>query len=163
LSLHRASVDWRLEGDFAARRYSRAHTLSFDGVEVRGGAAAAVVGPRYAVERSVDPEQMFTASVSACHMLWFLDFAARAGFVAASYHDDAEGLLGVGPDGRQMVTRVWLKPRVRFEGDRTPTEGELAALHDKAHDACFIANSVRTEVLVEPVAAVAAAPNPAPP
>jgi organic hydroperoxide reductase OsmC/OhrA len=130
---------------------------------VRGGAAAAVVGPRYAVERSVDPEQMFTASLAACHMLWFLDFAARAGFVAADYHDEAEGLLEAGPDRRQMVTRVRLRPIVTFEGDRRPSQVQLAELHEKAHEACFIANSVKTEVLVEPGTAQGAARSPASP
>ena len=97
MSTYRATVDWRCDGDFATRRYSRGHTLSFDhGLTVPGTAGPANVNPRYAVEGALDPEQAFTASIAACHMLWFLDVAARAGFVVEAYNDVAEGTLAVG-------------------------------------------------------------------
>jgi organic hydroperoxide reductase OsmC/OhrA len=151
LSTYRATVDWRCEGDFATRRYSRGHTLSFDGgLTVPGTAGPANVNPRYAVEGAVDPEQAFTASIAACHMLWFLDVAARAGFVVESYADEAEGTLAKGPSGKQVMTRVVLRPKIVFAGECQPSPAELAALHHTAHEACFIANSVKSEIVIEP-------------
>lgn len=150
MSTYRAIVDWRCEGDFASRRYSRVHTLSFDGgLTVAGTAGPANVNPRYSMEGALDPEQAFVASLAACHMLWFLDIAARAGFVIESYRDEAEGTLAAGSDGRQMMTRVVLRPKIAFTGDRQPTAEELAQLHHRAHEECFIANSVKSEVVVE--------------
>jgi organic hydroperoxide reductase OsmC/OhrA len=151
LSLHRARVEWRCEGDFPSRRYSRAHTLSFDeGLVVPGTAAPSNVNPRYAARGALDPEQAFTAALSACHMLWFLDLAARAGFSIEEYRDDAEGTLGADASGARLMTRVVLRPRVAFVGAARPTVEELIALHERAHEACFIANSVKTEVIIEP-------------
>jgi organic hydroperoxide reductase OsmC/OhrA len=151
LSRYRATVDWRLEGDFAGRRYSRAHRIEFDhGLVVPGTAGPGNVNPRYGRPDAMDPEQAFVASLSACHMLWFLDFAARAGFVAEAYRDEAEGTLADGPEGRAMMTRVVLRPKVEFGGDRRPSAAELADLHHQAHQACFIANSVKSQVVIEP-------------
>jgi organic hydroperoxide reductase OsmC/OhrA len=151
MSAYRATVDWRLDGDFASRRYSRVHQISFEGgASVLGTAGPANVNARYSRPDAMDPEQAFVASISACHMLWFLDFAARAGFVAERYRDEAEGTLAAGPEGREMVTRVVLRPLVAFTGARRPTPDELAHLHHQAHDACFIANSVKSEVVIEP-------------
>jgi organic hydroperoxide reductase OsmC/OhrA len=151
LSTYKATVDWRLEGDFPRRRYSRAHTLTFSGgLTVPGSASPHIVPAPFSREDAIDPEAAFTASLSACHMLWFLDLAARSGFTAASYHDEAEGVLAANAEGKQAMTRVTLRPAVTFEGDRRPTPAELAALHHAAHEACFIANSVKTDVVVEP-------------
>jgi organic hydroperoxide reductase OsmC/OhrA len=151
LSTYTATVNWRCDGDFAARRYSRGHTLSFDGaLSVPGTAGPANVNPRYAVEGALDPEQAFTASIAACHMLWFLDVAARAGFLVESYVDQAEGTLAVGAAGKQVMTRVVLRPKIVFSAARLPTPQELEALHHKAHEECFIANSVKTEIVIEP-------------
>jgi organic hydroperoxide reductase OsmC/OhrA len=150
MSTYRATVDWRLDGDFASRRYSRVHTLRFEaGLTVPGTAGPENVNPRYGRPDALDPEQAFTASISACHMLWFLDFAARGGFLVAAYHDEAEGTLAAGPEGRQTMTRVVLRPRIEFAGERRPTPAELAELHHQAHEACFIANSVKSEVVIE--------------
>jgi len=149
LSTYRASVDWRCEGDFARRRYSRVHKIEFDGgLVVAGTAGPANVNPRYSMEGAMDPEQAFVASISACHMLWFLDIAARAGFVAETYRDEAEGTLAPGPDGKQVMTRVVLRPRIAWT-DRAPSADELADLHHRAHEECFIANSVKSEVVIE--------------
>jgi organic hydroperoxide reductase OsmC/OhrA len=151
LSTHRATVDWRLEGDFASRRYSRVHTLGFDaGLTVPGTAGPANVNPRFGRADALDPEQAFVASLSSCHMLWFLDVAAQAGFVVGAYRDEAEGVLEPGPDGKVMMTRVTLRPRAEFTGDRRPTAADLAHLHHRAHEECFIANSVKSEVVIEP-------------
>ena len=150
MSTYVAKVDWRCDGDFASRRYSRGHTLSFDhGLTVPGTAGPANVNPRYAVEGALDPEQAFTASIAACHMLWFLDVAARAGFVVESYADAAEGALAAGPSGKQVMTRVVLRPKIVFTGARQPSPAELAALHNEAHEECFIANSVTSEIVIE--------------
>jgi organic hydroperoxide reductase OsmC/OhrA len=149
LSTYRASVDWRCEGDFASRRYSRVHRISFDGgLSVPGTAGPANVNPRYSMDGAMDPEQAFVAAISACHMLWFLDIAARAGFVAQTYRDAAEGTLAPGEDGRQQMTRVVLSPRIEWSG-RAPTPEELAGLHHRAHQECFIANSVKSDVVIE--------------
>lgn len=149
MSTYRATVDWRCDGDFASRRYSRVHQIGFDGgLTVPGTAGPANVNPRYSMEAAMDPEQAFVAALSACHMLWFLDIAARAGFVAESYRDEAEGTLAAGTDGRQQMTRVSLRPRIAWSG-RGPTPEELADLHHRAHEACFIANSVKSEVVIE--------------
>jgi organic hydroperoxide reductase OsmC/OhrA len=152
LSGYRATIDWRRDGDFATRRYSRVHSLSFDGgLTVPGTAGPANVNPRYSREGALDPEQAFVASLSACHMLWFLDIAAHAGFLVEAYRDEAEGALAEGAGGRQMMTRVVLRPQVTFTGERRPTPDEVADLHHQAHEACFIANSVKSEVVIEPL------------
>ncbi len=151
MSLHKASVRWTLEGgDFLARRYSRLHTLSFgEGVTVPGSPSPEVVPSPWSSPAAVNPEAAFIASLSACHMLWFLDLAAQAGFVVASYDDDAEGTLGRSAPGRMAMTRVALRPAIVFSGDRRPSAAEIDALHHEAHERCFIANSVKTEVVVE--------------
>jgi organic hydroperoxide reductase OsmC/OhrA len=99
---------------------------------------------------AVDPEEAFVASLSSCHMLFFVDFARRAGFVVDSYVDEAEGVLEKRADGKMWMSRVMLHPRVEFSGEKRPSEAELADLHHRAHEECFIANSVRAEVIVEP-------------
>ena len=152
MATYRARIDWRLgEGeDFLRGRYSRGHTLTFDGgLTVPGSSSPHVVPLPWSVEAAADPEELFTASLSNCHMLWFLHKAREAGFAAASYVDEAEGVMGQNAAGQQVMTRVTLRPRVEWAGD-TPDPARLQALHHAAHDACFIANSVKTEVVVEP-------------
>ncbi|MEO8812143.1 MAG: OsmC family protein [Caulobacteraceae bacterium] len=151
MSDHRASVEWRLGAgeDFLRRRYSRAHTLRFaGGASVAGSPSPSIVPAPWSRPDAVDPEAAFTAALSACHMLWFLDLAARAGFVVSSYVDEAAGTLGKNAAGKTAMSRVALRPAVVFTGKR-PTVEELAALHRRAHEDCFIANSVTTEVVVE--------------
>ncbi len=151
MTAHRATIRWSHDGaDFLKRRYSRVHSVDFGhGIEVVGSAATGVVPKPFAIDEAVDPEAMLTASLSACHMLTFLDIAARAGFQVGDYRDEAEGALGKLASGRYAITRVTLRPRITFTGDRTPTAEELADLHHKAHEACFISNSVTTDVVVE--------------
>ncbi len=153
MSVHRATVEWSLDdGDFLKRRFSRAHMLSFEGgVSVPGTPSPHIVPTPWSRADAVDPEAMFTAALSACHMLWFLDLAARAGFVVSSYRDSAEGDLGKNAAGRMAMTRVVLRPAIDFVGEIRPASDEIAALHDAAHQACFIANSVTTEVVVAEV------------
>jgi organic hydroperoxide reductase OsmC/OhrA len=151
LSLHRATIRWTADGgDFSKRRYSRVHTVAFDhAIEVIGSASTSVVPKPFAIDEAVDPEAMLTASLSACHMLTFLDVAARAGFEVSAYRDEAEGKLGKMASGKIGVPRVVLHPRITFVGDKQPTPEDLARLHHQAHEGCFIANSVTTEVVVE--------------
>ena len=152
MSSYAATISWsRGEAeDFAGGRFSRAHQWAFDGgAVVPASASPHIVPAPWSDERGVDPEEAFVASLSSCHMLFYIDFARRAGFVVDTYVDEAEGVLGKGPDGRQAMTRVTLRPRVRWSGDRQPNEADVADLHHRAHEACFIANSVKTEVVVE--------------
>jgi organic hydroperoxide reductase OsmC/OhrA len=151
VSSHAATVAWKLDGgDFLKRRYSRVHRLIFgDGVEIAGSASPSVVPLPFSSHAAVDPEAAFTAALSACHMLWFLDHAARAGLVVGAYEDHAVGALGRGADGRMAMVEVILRPAISFTGEKTPTPAEIEALHAAAHHDCFIANSVSTKVMVQ--------------
>ncbi|MGQ0559976.1 MAG: OsmC family protein [Sphingosinicella sp.] len=152
MSRHVATIEWHREGDFAAGRYSRRHSWRFDGgLEVAGSASPQVVPPPASDPAAVDPEEALVASAASCHMLWFLDLARQAGHVVESYADDAEGTLGRRDDGRIAITRIVLRPRVAFADD-LPSDEAIARLHEEAHARCFIANSLNSEMLVEPVA-----------
>jgi organic hydroperoxide reductase OsmC/OhrA len=150
---HRAEITWtRGDAAFTDQKYSRGHRWSFDGgLEVPASASPSVVPLPMSVAEAVDPEEAFVASLSSCHMLWFLAIAARRGFVVESYRDPAVGTLGKDGSGRLAMTRVTLRPEARFTGDRRPTDGEVSEMHHHAHEECFIARSVRTEVRCEPV------------
>ena len=103
------------------------------------------------VAAAVDPEEAFVASLSSCHMLWFLSIAAKRALLVDSYRDEAAGKMGKDQSGKVAVTRVTLRPEVHFGGDKQPTADEVVAMHHEAHEKCFIANSVKTDVRVEPV------------
>jgi organic hydroperoxide reductase OsmC/OhrA len=151
MSTYTATIRWSRtgDGDFVKGQYSRAHEWAFDGGHVmKASASPHVVPAPWSDPEGVDPEEAFVASLSSCHMLFFLDFARRAGFVIDAYVDEAEGVLDKRPDGRMAMTRVILRPRVTW-ADQQPDEAALADLHHRAHEACFIANSVTTEVVVE--------------
>ena len=149
---YRAEVIWeRGTQDFASRRYSRAHRWRFDGgAEVPASASPHIVPLPYSDPAGVDPEEAFIASLSSCHMLFFLQFAAEAGLVVDRYRDEAVGTLAGSAGGRHVMTRVVLRPAVTFSGARRPVAAEIEALHHRAHEECFIANSVKTEVACEP-------------
>jgi organic hydroperoxide reductase OsmC/OhrA len=147
-----AKISW-LRGDasFIDNRYSRAHSWQFDGgVEVPASSSPHVVPVPMSVEAAVDPEEAFIASLASCHMLWFLSLAAAQRFCVDSYVDAAVGVLGKNAAGKVAMTTVTLKPRVKFCGEVRPTPIAFEALHHKAHEKCFIANSVTTEVRCEP-------------
>ena len=151
MSTYTATIRWSRsgDGDFTKGQYSRAHEWAFDGgAVVPAGPSPHIVPQPWGNPAGVDPEEAFIASLSSCHMLFFVDFARRAGFVLDSYVDEAEGVLAKGADGRMAMTRVTLRPEVEWGGD-APDAAALAELHHKAHDACFIANSVTSEVVVE--------------
>ena len=148
MSEHRATIEWRRETpDFAYETYNRDHDWRFDaGVTVRASANPAYLGS----EKCVDPEEAFVASLSSCHMLTFLALAARKQYVVDAYKDKAVGVLDKDTAGHLAMTRVTLRPQVTFSGEKVPGPEELRQLHERAHHACFIANSVKTEVVVEP-------------
>lgn len=153
MSHHSAEVIWQRDGQsFVDGHYSRRHELRFDGGLVVPGSASPLVVPAPSSDpAAVDPEEAFVASLSACHMLWFLAIAAKYGFRVDRYFDTPVGRLDRDGDGRMAMTRVTLRPEVRFSGSRLPSPDEIRHMHHDAHEACFIANSVKTEVRCDPV------------
>ncbi len=153
MASYTATVAWtRGEEAFTDNKFSRLHSWSFDGgIEVRASASPQVVRPPLSATDAVDPEEGFVAALSSCHMLFFLAFAARQGFRVDAYRDEAEGTLGKTAEGRTAMTLVTLRPAVRIGGEKLPSHEELMALHHKAHEQCYIANSVTSEVRIEPV------------
>ena len=152
MSVYTATIRWTRndEGDFLKGQYSRAHSWGFDGgVTVPASPSPHVVPAPWSDLNAVDPEEAFVASLSSCHMLFFIDFARRAGFIVDGYTDEAEGVLEKRADGKMAMTRVLLRPRVLWGGGMTPDGATVADLHHRAHEACFIANSVNTEVTIE--------------
>ena len=149
---YEATVRWRRGADerFTDNRYSRAHEWAFDGgARVRASSSPHVVRVPLSDPAGVDPEEAFVAALASCHMLFFLAFAARKGFTVNSYTDAAIGTLSKGAEGREWMSRVTLRPHVVFEGDKRPAAADVDALHHQAHEACYIANSVKSEVAVE--------------
>ncbi|WP_421936767.1 OsmC family protein [Phenylobacterium sp.] len=151
MATYRATIEWRLNDgeDFPNGRYSRAHTVSFAEHVVPATASKHVVG-KWAAPGAVDPEEMLVASLSNCHMLTFLHVARLKGFVITRYRDAAEGVMEKNAEGKMAVTRVTLRPEIDYAAKR-PTDAERDAMHHEAHEECFIANSVKTEVVVEEV------------
>jgi len=154
MSQHTAVVRWERDGAaFTDNRYSRGHSWSFDGgIEVRASASPQVVPAPLSVVEAVDPEEAFVAALASCHMLWFLSIAAKQGFVVESYRDEASGLMGKNSAGRTAMMQVTLRPRVVFAGDKSPSAVQHDVMHHEAHEKCFIANSVKTEIRCEPIA-----------
>ncbi len=145
-----AEVEWACDGDYPANSYSRGHIWRFDGgLEVPASASPTVVPLPHSVESAVDPEEAFIAAISSCHMLWFLDLARRAGFNVASYRDHATGEMSRVARGKMAITKVVLKPELTLIADEAPDPTWLTDIHEKAHDVCFIANSVKCEIVVE--------------
>ena len=151
MSLHNVALQWnRQTEDFKYETYSRDHTWTFDnGVVVDASATPQFLGN----ESRVDPEESFVASISSCHMLTFLAIAARKRWRVDSYQDSAVGVLEKNATGRLASTRVTLKPRIVFSGDKKPTPDDMQRTHEVAHRECFIANSVNTQITVEGEAA----------
>ncbi|MEF7617388.1 OsmC family protein [Aquincola sp. MAHUQ-54] len=151
---HVAEVVWeRGEAVFTDNRYPRRHAWRFDGgAEVPASSSPHSVRVPFSDPSAVDPEEAFVASLSSCHMLWFLSIAAQRGFRVDRYRDAAVGTMAVNAAGRMAITVVTLRPEAVFSGDRRPGADELAAMHHAAHEACYIANSVTAEVRCEPCA-----------
>lgn len=152
MSEHTARIRWKLAGpDFAAGRYSREHTWTFDGgVTVPASPAPSVVAAPWSNAAGVDPEEAFVAAIASCHMLTFLFLASRAGFQADSYEDQAVGVMTKNERGVPWVSAVTLRPRIAWSGGKLPSAGDVERLHHASHEQCFIANSIRTVVTVEP-------------
>ena len=146
-----ATVSWHRGSSepFTDNKYSRAHTWAFDG-GVTVPASSSPLSVRLPLSRAdaVDPEEALVASLSSCHMLTFLYLAAKQGHVIESYDDAAVGIMSKNERGKLFVSKVTLRPRIVFSGPRQPSAAELAQLHHHAHEECYIANSVRTEVVV---------------
>jgi organic hydroperoxide reductase OsmC/OhrA len=150
MTAYTADIAWVLTSgeDFLAGRYSRGHTMRFDGgIELAGSASAHAVGT-WAVQAAVDPEEMLVAALSACHMLSFLHVARLAGFGVGAYRDHAEGVMAFIAPGRQAVTQVVLHPRITWT-HAVPDQASLDQMHHDAHETCFIANSVKTVVTID--------------
>ncbi|MGD9602215.1 MAG: OsmC family protein [Gammaproteobacteria bacterium] len=149
---HKTSIHWTFDGgDFRKGRYSRAHRWEFDGGHVVPASPSPHVVPApWSDPAAVDPEEAFVAAIASCHMLTFLFLASRAGYQVTRYDDDAVGTMIRNERGRHWVNEVVLRPRIEWGGERgAPVPEELARLHHAAHEECYIANSVRTEVRVE--------------
>jgi organic hydroperoxide reductase OsmC/OhrA len=149
---YEAHVVWSRQGSekFTDNRYSRAHEWSFDGgVSVRASSSPSVVPLPLSAADAVDPEEALVASASSCHMLYFLFFAAKRGFVVDRYDDEAFGVLEKNDAGKMFMSKITLRPQVAFSGDKTPTADEMQAMHHSAHEECFIATSLKSEIVVE--------------
>ena len=146
MSEHKVTLTWERGGTpFEYQKYTRDHIWKFKGTEVHASAAPAYLGNA----KLVDPEEAFVASLSSCHMLTFLAIACKQKFVLDEYVDEAVGHMEKNAEGKLAITRVTLKPKLKFSGDKQPTADELDKMHHGAHDQCFIASSVKTEVTVE--------------
>ncbi len=146
MSEHRASIEWKVDAQgFSPTAYNRSHSITFDGgVQVRGTAAPDFGGN----PADVDPEKLLVSAVASCHMLTFLAVAAKKRLQLLSYTDDAVGVLEKDSEGKFSVTKIFLHPKVVFEGDTQPDAAVLADLHARAHRGCFVGNSVKADVIV---------------
>jgi organic hydroperoxide reductase OsmC/OhrA len=149
---HSATILWkRQDQDFLGGKYSREHSWKFDGgALVAASASPSNVPLPFSNPANVDPEEAFVAAISSCHMLWFLFLASRAGFQLDRYEDNALGRMTPNERGVKWVSVVTLRPRIQWSGGKEPSVKEVEALHHAAHEQCFIANSVKTEIRVEP-------------
>lgn len=152
MATYSAVISWERGGAaFLDNHYSRGHRWLFDGgVEVPGSSSPHVVPLPYSVAEAVDPEEAFVASLSSCHMLWFLSLAVERGLVVDAYRDEAIGVMGKNRDGQVAMLTVTLRPAIQF-GGTAPASEVVNALHEEAHHRCFIANSVKTDVVCEPI------------
>jgi organic hydroperoxide reductase OsmC/OhrA len=154
MSEHKAIISWKRSpsDDFLRGRYSREHFWTFDGgAMVQASPSPSVVPEPYSNPAFVDPEEAFVASISSCHMLTFLHVASRNGFQIDSYDDAAVGLMSKNERGIPWVSTVTLSPRIVFTGEKRPTAEQVEHLHHQAHEQCFIANSVKTDIRVQPI------------
>jgi organic hydroperoxide reductase OsmC/OhrA len=153
MSEHKARVYWnRGQDNFLDNKYSRAHKWQLDGgLEIDASSSPSVVPLPMSKADAIDPEEAFVASLSSCHMLWFLSIAAKRKYGVDSYIDNAVGILGKDPKGNFYISKVTLTPEVQFFGENQPNKDELLAMHEEAHQRCFIANSVKSEVICNPI------------
>ena len=152
MSEHKATIRWMFSGgDYLKGRYSREHTWTFDGgVTVPASPSPGVVPAPYSNPAGVDPEEAYVASISSCHMLTYLFVASRQGFLIERYEDEAVGVMRKNERGAIWVSAVTLNPKIVYGGEKRPSAGDEERLHHLAHEQCFIANSVKTEITVKP-------------
>lgn len=150
MSEHKAIIHWKRNGpDFWAGKYSREHTWTFDGgVTVAASSSPSVVPVPYSNPAHVDPEEAYVAAISSCHMLTYVYLASRQGFQVESYEDEAVGEMAKNEKGVPWVSLVTLNPRIVYGGESLPTQAEEERLHHHAHEQCFIAASVKTQIRV---------------
>jgi len=151
---YKAVIAWKRDAGeaFTDLKFSRAHQWSFDGgITVPGSSSPLSVRLPYSRAEAVDPEEALVAALASCHMLTFLYLAAKAGYVVDAYADEAVGIMTKNARGKLFVSKVALRPRITFSGDQQPSAAALGELHHHAHEECYIANSVLTEVVVEAV------------
>jgi len=154
MSHYVAKVSWVKPKNeaFLDNQYSRSHQWKFDGgLTVPASSSPHIVPTPYSVEANIDPEEAFIASLSSCHMLFFLSIAAKNRYVIASYVDEALGVMETNSQKKQSMTLVTLRPKIEFIGEREPTRKQIEKMHHQAHEQCFIANSVKTKVMIETI------------
>ncbi|MEQ1643517.1 MAG: OsmC family protein [Pyrinomonadaceae bacterium] len=152
MSTYTAKITWKSDAPdtFTKNRYTRGHSWEFDGgITVPASSSPHSVRVPYSVEAAVDPEEALVAAASSCHMLTFLWLAATAGFNIESYEDNAVGEMTSMEDGRQWVSTITLDPQIAWTGDKFPTAEDIAHLHHEAHEKCYIANTIRSEIIIK--------------
>ena len=149
MSEHKARLSWKNNGEFVKGKFSREHSWTFDGgLTVPASSSPSVVPAPYSSAAAIDPEEAFVASLSSCHMLTFLYLAYRKGIVVESYVDEAVGVMTKNEKGTPWISKVTLNPTIVYGGDKRPSAEEEAALHHAAHEGCFIAQSIKSEIVV---------------
>jgi organic hydroperoxide reductase OsmC/OhrA len=152
MSEYTAKILWQRDSkeEFIDNKYSRAHQWNFDGgATVAASPSPHIVPLPYSVEENIDPEEAFIASLSSCHMLFFLQIAAKRKFIVDKYVDQAIGVMDKDSNGKTSITKVTLRPYVKFSGGKYPTIQQLEKMHHQSHEQCFLANSVKTEIVTE--------------
>ncbi|MBP7549012.1 MAG: OsmC family protein [Gemmatimonadaceae bacterium] len=151
MATYHAQVSWQRGSDeFLRQKYSRGHRWTFDeGVSVPASASPHAVRAPWHVTAAVDPEEALAAALASCHMLFFLSYCSAAGFTVEAYEDAPEGLMAKNERGKDAMTAFTLRPLVTFK-ERAPSEEEFMAMHHKAHDECYVANSLRAGVTIQP-------------
>ncbi|MEO6334073.1 MAG: OsmC family protein [Pyrinomonadaceae bacterium] len=151
MSTYSAKISWKNDSPdtFTKNRYTRGHTWSFDGgIEVAASSSPNAVRVPFSVEAAVDPEEALVASASSCHMLTFLWVAATKGFQIDSYEDNAVGEMTKNDEGKEWMSKITLDPEIEWSGEKMPTNDEIAEMHHAAHEGCYIANSIKSEIVV---------------
>ena len=147
---HEALILWeRKDQKFVDNKFSRAHLWEFDGVTVPASSAPSVLPVPMSSLEAIDPEEALVAATSSCHMLFFLFIAAKQGFVVDSYSDQAYGEMGKNAEGKTLMSKITLRPKIEFSGSKQPIAAEIAEVHQKAHEQCFIGNSLKSEIVIE--------------
>ncbi len=148
---YEAKITWNRNGaKFLGQHYSRGHEWALDGgIKVPASASPQAVRAPFSVAEAIDPEEALVAAASSCHMLFFLSLASKQGFVVDSYMDEPFGIVEKNQEGKFAVTRITLRPKIQFSGEKLPSASELSTLHHTAHEECYIANSIKSEVVVE--------------